>query len=162
MNGFVRAPGWGALEKSVLFFHLAFCIFGTRYVKAWNEVITSYLFCQRTKCCFKSYVPSSLVCFCFAGGTAPMWLLVASLGANSETGESGVKDGAKKINLPESCYLSTCCSQSGILADSIGTPLLIIRHISYSRHILLLLHNALILGIENTNSFSCDFVCSTP
>lgn len=30
-----------------------------------------------------------------------------------------------------------------------------------SRHILLLLQSASILGIENINSFSCDFVCST-
>lgn len=37
----------GPLRSRVLFFHLAFCIFGTRYVKAWNEVITSYLFCQK-------------------------------------------------------------------------------------------------------------------
>lgn len=126
--GFMRALWWG-LRSVVLFFHLAFCIFGTRYVKAWNEVITSYLFCQSTNYCFKSSVPSSLVCFCLARETALMWPLVAPLVADSETGGGGVKDVAKEIKQPESYCLSTCSLQFGTLADSVGTPLLI-RHTS--------------------------------
>lgn len=54
-EGFPVVP-WRSL---VLFSPLAFCIFGTRYVKSWD--LTSYLFCQRTSYCFKSYVPSSPV-----------------------------------------------------------------------------------------------------
>lgn len=61
-----------------------------------------------------------------------MWLLVAPLGADSETGGSGVKDVAKKIKQPESYYVSTCCSQSGILAEAIGATLLIMRHTNYT------------------------------
>ena len=59
-----------------------------------------------------------------------MWLLVAPLGADSETEGSGVKDVAKKTKQPKSYYFSTCCSQSGIPADSLGAPLPIMRPIT--------------------------------
>lgn len=62
----------GLWRSLVLFFRLAFCIFGIRCVKAWNEVITSYLFCQSPNYRFKSYVSSPLVCFCRARETALM------------------------------------------------------------------------------------------
>lgn len=87
------------LRSPVFFFHSAFCILGTRYVRAWNEIIKSYLFGQRTNYCFRSYVPSSPVCFCLAWDAALQWLLVAPLGADSEAGGRQVKDRAKKIDL---------------------------------------------------------------
>lgn len=118
------------LRRPVFFFHSAFCILGTRYVRAWNEIIKSYLFGQRTNYCFRSYVPSSPVCFCLAWDAALQWLLVAPLGADSEAGGRQVKDRAKKIKQTESYYLSTCCLQFGILADSVGTPLLLMRRIN--------------------------------
>lgn len=74
----------GPLRSLVLFFHLALCVSGKRYVKAWNEVLTSDLFCQGTNGCFNAYVPSSPVCFCLTGEIALLWLLVAPLVANRD------------------------------------------------------------------------------
>lgn len=147
----------GPLRSLVLFFHLAFCIFGTRYVKTWD--LTRYLFCQRTNYFFKSYVPSSPICFCLAMEIALMWLLVAPLVANRDRWKLSERYSQENqrtcvllfkhllLAIWHSCWLYWNPS-----------PYHEVYQLDSRR--ILPLYNALMLGTKNINSFSCDFGCS--
>lgn len=54
---FMRVLGWGPREVFRFYATWHLVVFGTSYVRAWNEIITVYLFCQINDYCFKSYVP---------------------------------------------------------------------------------------------------------
>lgn len=68
------------------------------------------------------------------------------------------KDVARRNQTTQVLLFLHCCSQSW---HSWSPSPHYEAYQLHSRHILLLLHNASILGIENISSFSYDFVCST-
>lgn len=142
----------GPLRSLVLFFHLAFCIFGTRYVNAWNEVLTSYLFCQRTN--FKSCVSSSLVCICLAREIALVWLLVVPLVANRgrwKLSERYSQENQTTWVLLFMHLLLTIWHSYWLYWNP--SPYHEVYQLD-SGHILLPLYNASMLSTENTSSFS--------
>lgn len=144
----------GPLRSRVLFFHLAFCIWHTNMLKLGMRLSQAIYFVKNTSASSLMFI---LLLFASAFAGYITWLLVAPWEADSETGRVGEKCSQENQTTQVLLFLH-CCSQSGIP----GAPLPIIEAYQlHSRHILLLLHNASILGIENISSFSYDFVCST-